>query len=106
MCLLERTQGRAVCNIETGKIERSAEINTAFGVELRTVVRKCKKVSPQKGFETGPGCLHLRLRLGKPSLASHHVGQTPANFRIASADRRNEQRQCFARLAAARVDFS
>jgi hypothetical protein len=79
MCLLEGTQSRTVCDVATSEMERSAEINTAFGVELRSVVRKCKKVPLKKGFEAGPGCLHLRLRVGKLSLASHHVGETPAN---------------------------
>jgi hypothetical protein len=89
MCLLEGTQSRAVRNIKSSEIERPAKIITAFSVELRTMVRKCKKVPVKKGFEAGLGCLKLRLRVGEPSLASHHVGEAPANFGVASADRWN-----------------
>jgi hypothetical protein len=89
MCLLEGTQSRTVCDVNASEIERPAEINTAFGVELRTMVREGKKVSLKKGFETGPGCLQVRLRIRKPSSTSHHFGQTPPNFWIATADRRD-----------------
>jgi hypothetical protein len=71
--LLEGAQSRAVCKVETSEIERSAEIETTFRVELRCMVSECKQVSLKKGFETGPGCLRLRLRVGELSLASHNL---------------------------------
>src|SRR5262249_12624220 len=82
--LLDRTASLTIRDIRTRECERPAAIVAAAGVELRGMVRERQQVSLEKPFEASPCGVELPLGLFKPPLGYEHVGQTPADLRIAA----------------------
>jgi hypothetical protein len=90
MCLLDRTACRAICDIRAREFERPPAVVAAASVELRGMIRKGERVSPEKLIEANTCGVELYLGLFEPLLREQHVGQTPPNFRIAARQRRAE----------------
>src|SRR6516165_11332415 len=95
MCLFESPQRRAVRNIDVGEVERPARIVAARGIELGTMVCKCKQMSSQKIFEPGSGGLQMTLGIGNIASGKKDIGQPPAYLRIGTCNHRCQQRLCF-----------
>ena len=87
--LLEGAQRWTICDVDPAS-SRALRIVAAAGVELRAMVGKRQQVPDQKGLEAGPRGLNWASASASAPRAAH-VGQAPADFRIAARERREER---------------
>src|SRR5262245_539596 len=92
-------------DVHARKLERAPAVVAAAGVKLRGVIRESERVSGKEHVESNPCGLELAGGFLESLLCDQHVGETPADFRIAARKCRDEQPLRLVRSTLGGVDL-